>query len=67
MGNWLRILHLLLWLFVERGKSKPARLEKEANEKYQEAMAEDDFTTASILLRDCIKRVLRAKDRSTAR
>ena len=69
--TWLKILHLLLQIFVERGKSAPARREEREREKFNELASkknptEHELVLASVLLRDCVKRLLRPKGRSTS-
>lgn len=64
MAAIFKIIHLLLVIFSERGKSAPARLEKKEDGKIKEALAENDFVTVSTLLRNKRKRVLRAKTRN---
>lgn len=64
MSTIFKIIHLLLIIFSERGKSAPARLEKEEDVKIKEALAKRDYITYSRLLRDKRKRVLRAKTRN---
>ncbi len=68
----LQILHVLLLIFVARGKSAPARLEKRESEKISKLLgkkdsSEHDLVIVSALLRNRLKRVSRSEGRSSAR
>jgi hypothetical protein len=52
-----------LTILSERGKSAPARKVREDNVEIKKALADNDFTAVSVLLKRKLGRVLAAKGR----
>lgn len=59
----LTILSMGLTILSERGKSAPARKVREDNVEIKKALADNDFTAVSVLLKRKLGRVLAAKGR----